>query len=69
MSTDPLRDRFERVDQDGNGKIDEPEFARLLDDLGVGYDDAQIRAAFAAIDADQSGHIELEEFRSWWTDR
>lgn len=69
MSLDPLRDRFERVDTDGNGKINRAEMATLLAALGVGYDDAQVGAAFSSIDVDGSGHIELEEFRAWWQSR
>ena len=69
MSLDPLRDRFEGVDRDANGVIDEAEFGQLLHKLGVGYSDAQIRAAFTDIDADKNGKIELEEFRAWWTAR
>lgn len=67
MSTDPLKDRFDGVDSDGNGAIDEPEFGRLLAALGAGYSDAQVHAAFTDIDRDNSGSIELEEFRKWWT--
>ncbi|HYP87221.1 MAG TPA: EF-hand domain-containing protein [Polyangiaceae bacterium] len=69
MSDDPLRDRFERVDSDGDGSIDEAEMGRLLDQLGVGYTDAQVRATFAAIDVNGSGRIELEELRAWWTSK
>lgn len=69
MSSDPLRDRFERVDGDGNGKIDQTELGLLLDALGVGFSDAQVRATFEAIDVNRSGLIELEEFRAWWTTR
>lgn len=69
MSDDPLRDRFERVDRDGNGKIDQTELGSLLDALGVGFTDVQVRATFEAIDRDGSGQIELEEFRAWWTSR
>jgi Ca2+-binding EF-hand superfamily protein len=64
-----LQDRFDRVDRDANGKIDEAELGQLLDALGVGFSDAQVRATFASIDQDSSGHIELEEFRAWWTSR
>lgn len=68
MSQDPLRERFERVDTDNNGRIDEAELGRLLDELGVGYSASQVRAAFTSIDKDGSGHIGLEEFRAWWTE-
>ena len=69
MSSDPLRDRFEGVDSDGNGVIDEAEFGTLLQALGAGYSDSQIHAAFTDIDRDSNGKIELEEFRAWWTSR
>ena len=69
MSLDPLRDRFEGVDSDSNGAIEEAEFGRLLDALGVGVTDAQIHAAFTDIDRDMDGKIGLEEFRAWWSDR
>lgn len=69
MSFDPLRDRFEGVDNDGNGAIEEGEFGRLLEALGAGYSDAQVHAAFTDIDRDANGRIELEEFRAWWTSR
>jgi Ca2+-binding EF-hand superfamily protein len=67
MSDDPLRDRFDGVDGDQDGRIDQEEFGRLLDKLGLGYEDAQVRAAFTSIDVNGSGQIELEEFRAWWT--
>jgi Ca2+-binding EF-hand superfamily protein len=69
MSSDPLRDRFEGVDRDGSGLIDEVEFGKLLQALGVGYTDAQTHAAFSDIDRNANGKIGLEEFRAWWTSR
>jgi len=67
MSDDPLRDRFNRIDSDADGKIDEAEFAKLLDELGLGYTGIQVHAAFTAVDVNGSGRIELEELRAWWT--
>ncbi len=67
MSLDPLRDRFEGIDRDGNGAIDEAEFTLLLDGLGAGYTSAQVSAAFTDIDTDRNGTIGLEELRAWWT--
>ena len=67
MSIDPLKARFDDVDGDGDGAIDQAEFAQLLDSLGAGYGEAQVRAAFNDLDRDESGRIELEEFRKWWT--
>lgn len=69
MSSDPLRDRFDRFDRDENGKIDEAELSRLLDALGVGFSASQVRAAFESIDQNRNGLIDFEEFRSWWQSR
>jgi Ca2+-binding EF-hand superfamily protein len=69
VSTDPLRDRFDGIDRDGNGKIDEPELSRLLDALGVGFNEAQARATFESIDSNGSGQIDFDEFRAWWQSR
>ncbi len=62
-----LRARFNRCDRDGNGQIDEHEFGEMLDSLGLGYSPAQVHAAFVAIDVNNSGHIDFDEFASWWT--
>ena len=69
MENQALRARFEAVDEDRNGKIDQREFAQLLDTLDVGFTREQSLTAFAAIDVDGSGAIEFGEFAEWWTDR
>ena len=61
-----LRARFEAVDEDRNGKIDEREFAALLVTLGLGYTREQTAAAFNAIDVNGNGSIEFGEFAAWW---
>lgn len=69
MSEDPLRDRFDRFDRDQDGKIDQAELGLLLDELGVGFGEAQVRATFLSLDEDSSGVIDFDEFRDWWTSR
>ena len=69
MSSDPLRDRFDRYDRDGDGTINEAELLLLLEALGVGYTDAQVHATFTSLDEDGSGHIDFAEFSAWWTSR
>ena len=69
MSSDPLRDRFDRFDRDANGTISEGELSLLLDALGVGYSDAQVRATFTSLDGDGNGQIDFDEFRAWWQSR
>ena len=67
MDTPKLSARFERVDRDGNGKIDVSEFGQMLDELGLGYSDAQVRAAFESVDVNGSGLVDYDEFSRWWS--
>lgn len=67
MSSDALRDRFDRFDGDNNGKIDQAELSSLLDALGLGYTDSQVHATFTELDTDANGQIDFEEFCGWWT--
>ena len=64
--SDPLRERFDRFDRDGNGLIDLGELSLLLEALGAGYTELQVRATFESIDADSNGQINYEELRAWW---
>jgi len=66
MANSALRARFDRYDSDGNGKLELGEFSTLLDALGLGYEEAQVRAAFTALDADHDGQIGFAEFSDWW---
>ena len=69
MDNSALRARYDRYDRDQNGRIDLSEFSALLDELGLGYEEAQSRAAFTALDADQNGQIDFAEFSQWWVGR
>jgi Ca2+-binding EF-hand superfamily protein len=66
MENSALRARYDRYDRDGDGRIALSEFSALLNELGLGYEEAQVRAAFTALDADQNGQIDYGEFAKWW---
>jgi Ca2+-binding EF-hand superfamily protein len=66
MDNAALRARFNGYDQNGDGQLELAEFAQLLDELGAGYAEAQIRSAFTSLDADQNGSIDFDEFAGWW---
>ena len=66
MENSALRARYDRCDRDGDGRISLSEFSALLDELGLGYEEAQVRAAFAALDSDQNDQIDYAEFAKWW---
>jgi Ca2+-binding EF-hand superfamily protein len=68
-SSDTLRNEFDRFDADGNGWIDEDEFAALLRALGVTFTPEKVVIAFMAIDVNGNGRIEFGEFKSWWQKR
>lgn len=63
---EPLRKEFSRFDRDGNGSIDEAEFAELLDALGVSFSKEKAMVAFLAIDVNGNGRIDFGEFQTWW---
>ncbi len=69
MDHSALRARYDGYDRDGDGRIDISEFSALLDALGLGYEEAQIRSAFTELDADQNGEIDFAEFSEWWVGR
>ena len=61
-----LRALFDRFDADGNGTIDVPELATLLDAAGLVVTPERIYAAIQSVDADESGALSWPEFRTWW---
>lgn len=66
MENSALRARFDGYDRDGDGRIDLNEFSTLLDALGLGYEEAQVRSAFGSLDTDHDGQIGYAEFCEWW---
>lgn len=60
-----LREDFETVDEDRDGRIDFGEFASLMDNLNAQMTDTDLRIGFTEIDADHDGSISLVEFVAW----
>lgn len=66
---DGLRREFDRFDTDGNGAIDEEEFAALVAALGVKFSPEKVAVAFLAIDVNGNRRIDFGEFKTWWSKR
>lgn len=70
--TDPnlrLSSLFEQFDANGDGLIDESEFEAMLARLGWASTAEVLSMEFAAIDGNEDGKVELQEFVDWWQDR
>lgn len=63
-----LRQSFEVCDNDGDGWINNTEFASLLQSLDQELSEDECLLAFELTDADGDGLISFEEFMGWWTE-
>lgn len=61
-----LRAAFATCDADGDGRVNQGEFASLLQSLGSRLAAEQLGGEFSRIDVDGNGLIDLTEFRRWW---
>ena len=57
---------FNRFDTNGDGLINEQEFGILLQTLGETPSDEVLSLDFAAMDANDDGRVDFEEFKLWW---
>jgi Ca2+-binding EF-hand superfamily protein len=69
IGIEELMQIFNHFDGDNNGRIDRGEFKRLMQALGADAPDAELDIGFEALDSDGSGHIEFNEFGTWWMNR
>ncbi len=64
-----LREIFSHYDKDSNGVIDRNEFKQLLDALDAQVSPDELEAGMDALDENNNGKIEFDEFVAWWADR
>ena len=64
-TADELREIFERIDDNGDGRVSFDEFRALLLEFGDQRTGDALRASFERIDADRNGRIDFEELRAW----
>jgi Ca2+-binding EF-hand superfamily protein len=61
-----LREDFDSIDGNGDGRIEYAEFAKLLLSLKAGMTERDCRTGFAEIDTAHDGAIAFDEFVAWW---
>jgi len=57
---------FSQLDTNADGRIDRAEFGELLATLGSSLSAAEADAAFADIDRNGNGSIDVDELALWW---
>lgn len=63
-----IRDAFNILDEDGDGKLSLDEMRLLLQSQFMTFTDAQANALLAELDTDKSGTIEYDEFEKYVID-
>ena len=61
-----IQSNFDFFDRDGNGRIDEKEFGKLLLVLEPKTTPEEIKNGFSIVDENNDGSINFSEFMSWW---
>jgi Ca2+-binding EF-hand superfamily protein len=67
VKDDELEEMFDRIDENGDGRISFDEFSSLMREMDHAKTDTELRANFAVIDSDRDGCVSFEEFCRWIT--
>lgn len=63
-----LREIFSHFDHNENGVIEVAEFSALLEALDADFSAEEVAAGLEALDTNDNGTIEFNEFVDWWAD-
>ena len=63
---DKMREIFDSIDEDNSGYLDRQELGHLAKRAGRHLNERQLDDAMRAMDADNSGQVDFEEFCDWW---
>ena len=61
-----VREIFDHYDRNKDGVIEQREFARVLEALGMELEEHELKVAFLDVDRDHDEKIAWDEFLSWW---
>ena len=64
-----IKENFDFFDDDANKKLDFNEFRHVVNAVGGGIHEDELKIGFEIIDKDNSGFIDFNEFVSWWENR
>ena len=57
---------FNSYDRNKTGLLEFPEFAALVNSLGLNFSEEQLKEGFKKVDRNGDGYIEFDEFNAWW---
>jgi Ca2+-binding EF-hand superfamily protein len=61
-----VRDLFDKMDTDGSNSLNTKEVKALVVQLGQQLTDKEFKEAMNAMDKDNSGQVNFQEFENWW---
>ena len=64
-----MKAMYMKLDLDGNGFIDKPEFEKYIKDLGLKIKDAEVNLIFNQIDKNSNGVIDFNEFCEYFSEQ
>jgi len=61
-----VRETFDRLDTNGDQKLDLKELAELLEGIDFPFDEDEVKKLMKELDTDKDGTVDFEEFATWY---